>query len=133
MRYPDFAASAEDVRDAIEYTLRTSKKAEGSVFLASTESIVAKKREMRILSTIKNSILNKSFEMYYQPIYSPAEGGFISSEALIRMKDDELGFVSPEEFIPLAESNGMIISAEKDDKLNLLMLDDAIPAGATLC
>ena len=31
------------------------------------------------------------------------------------------------------ESNGMIISAEKDDKLNLLMLDDAIPAGATLC
>lgn len=31
------------------------------------------------------------------------------------------------------ESNGMIISAEKDDKLNLLMLDDAIAAGATLC
>lgn len=31
------------------------------------------------------------------------------------------------------ESNGMIISAEKDDKLNLLMLDDSIPAGATLC
>ena len=31
------------------------------------------------------------------------------------------------------ESNGMIISAEKDGKLNLLMLDDAIPAGAELC
>lgn len=31
------------------------------------------------------------------------------------------------------ESNGMLISAEKDDKLNLLMLDDAIPAGAKLC
>ena len=31
------------------------------------------------------------------------------------------------------ESNGMILSAEKDGKLNLLMLDDAIPAGATLC
>ncbi len=31
------------------------------------------------------------------------------------------------------ESSGMIISAEKDGKLNLLMLDDAIPAGADLC
>lgn len=31
------------------------------------------------------------------------------------------------------ESNGMIISAEKDGKLNLLILDDAIPAGALLC
>ena len=31
------------------------------------------------------------------------------------------------------ESCGMIISAEKDGALNLLMLDDAIPAGAQLC
>ena len=31
------------------------------------------------------------------------------------------------------ESNGMLLSAEKDEKLNLLMLDDAVPAGATLC
>ena len=30
-------------------------------------------------------------------------------------------------------SNGMLISAEKDEKLNLLILDDAIPAGAVLC
>ena len=31
------------------------------------------------------------------------------------------------------ESNGMLLSAEKDEKLNLLMLDDSIPAGAKLC
>ena len=31
------------------------------------------------------------------------------------------------------ESNGMLLSVEKDDKLNLLMLDDSIPAGAKLC
>lgn len=109
VRYPGFAASAEDVRDAIEYTLRTTKKAEGSVFVASTEAITAKKRELRILSAIKTNIVNKSFEMYYQPIYEPAEHGFVCAEALIRMNDSELGFVSPEEFIPLAESNGMII------------------------
>ncbi|WP_455558070.1 hypothetical protein [Agathobaculum hominis] len=31
------------------------------------------------------------------------------------------------------ESNGMLLSAEKDEKLNLLMLSDSIPAGAKLC
>ncbi len=31
------------------------------------------------------------------------------------------------------ESNGMILSAEKEGNLNLLMLDDSIPAGAKLC
>ena len=31
------------------------------------------------------------------------------------------------------ESNSMLLSAEKDEKLNLLMLDDSIPAGAKLC
>ena len=31
------------------------------------------------------------------------------------------------------ESSGMLLSAEKDDKLTLLMLDDAIEAGSKLC
>ena len=30
-------------------------------------------------------------------------------------------------------SNGMLLSAEKDGKLHLLMLDDGVPAGAQLC
>lgn len=106
---PELAASPEEVRDAIEYTLRASNKAEGSVFVATAESISAKKRELQILTSIKKFIVNKGFEMFYQPIYSAEERGFVSAEALIRMNDSELGFVSPEEFIPLAESNGMIM------------------------
>ncbi|MBQ7082384.1 MAG: methionine--tRNA ligase subunit beta, partial [Oscillospiraceae bacterium] len=30
-------------------------------------------------------------------------------------------------------SNGMLLSAEKGNKLNLLMLDDSVPAGSRLC
>ena len=46
--------------------------------------------------------------MFYQPIVETATGRIISAEALIRLHDRVLGFVSPEEFIPISESNGKI-------------------------
>jgi len=60
-----------------------------------------------------DDILNRAikynlFEMYYQPIYSVKEHRFVSAEALIRLKDEQYGFISPGVFIPMAESNGAI-------------------------
>lgn len=61
------------------------------------------------LDTImSNAIKNHGFEMYYQPIYSTRKNRFICAEALIRLKDDTYGYISPSLFIPLAEKNGMI-------------------------
>ena len=57
---------------------------------------------------ISQGIKNNSFEMYYQPIYSIKKKQFVSAEALIRLKDEKLGFVSPAIFIPAAEKNGAI-------------------------
>ena len=48
--------------------------------------------------------------MYYQPIYSLKDKSFTNAEALVRLNDKSpLGYVSPEEFIPLAEHNGLIM------------------------
>lgn len=64
---------------------------------------------MRHMSqVIERGIRQHHFEVYYQPIYSVKEGKFHSAEALIRLKDDQYGFVSPELFIPEAEKNGAI-------------------------
>ena len=59
---------------------------------------------------LNRAISNKKFEMYYQPIYSVKEGRFVSAEALIRLKDEEFGFVSPAEFIPAAERRGLMVT-----------------------
>ena len=57
---------------------------------------------------IQEGIKNSSFEMYYQPIYKISTRQFVSAEALIRLKDDMLGYVSPAVFIPAAEKSGAI-------------------------
>ena len=59
-------------------------------------------------SIIAKGIKNHSFEMYYQPIYNLKEKKFTTAEALIRLKDDEYGMISPGLFIPAAENNGAI-------------------------
>jgi len=66
-------------------------------------------RKKKISHLIKDAISNDGFTMHYQPIYDVAEGKFTSVEALIRLINDELGFISPEEFIPIAENEGLIV------------------------
>ena len=53
---------------------------------------------------------NEEFMVYYQPKYDPRTNELRGAEALIRLKDDEVGFVSPAIFIPAAEKNGAINS-----------------------
>lgn len=66
-------------------------------------------RRRKIELAVAAAIRDKSFEVYYQPVYSLREKRIVSLEALVRLHDEELGYISPEEFIPLAERDGNII------------------------
>lgn len=61
-----------------------------------------------IENIIDNAMTNEGLSLCYQPIYSVAEGRYVSAEALIRLDDEEYGHISPELFIPVAEKNGVI-------------------------
>lgn len=67
-------------------------------------------KETEILEAVKKAVENNGFKVYYQPIYSTKKKSIVAAEALIRLFDDKLGFISPEEFIPLAEREGYILS-----------------------
>lgn len=57
---------------------------------------------------IERALAERKFSIYYQPIFSVNEQRFNSAEALLRLKDDKYGFISPEIFIPAAEKSGAI-------------------------
>lgn len=61
-----------------------------------------------IETIIERAFENQKFEVYYQPIYSISSGKFVSAEALLRLYDDEHGFISPEILVPAAEKSGAI-------------------------
>lgn len=66
------------------------------------------KMKNEIDEIIKRGIEENRFRMFYQPIYSVKQDRFVSAEALIRLNDDEYGYVSPAIFIPAAEDSGAI-------------------------
>lgn len=66
-----------------------------------------------IVGQIRYGIEKKEFEMYYQPIIDSKTLKIAGFEALIRWQHPFRGYVSPGEFIPIAEKSGQILEVEK--------------------
>ena len=64
----------------------------------------------RLLNDLRAAVEEKQFKVFYQPKYNIQKDPprLCSAEALIRWRHPELGMISPGEFIPLFESNGLI-------------------------
>ena len=70
-------------------------------------SIVNHEHEM-VLAVTK-ALRNDGVMVYYQPIYSVETGSYPTCEALVRIKDEKLGFIPPSQFVPILERNGLIV------------------------
>ncbi len=70
-------------------------------------------RNVLVERLIDKALKNKSFEVYYQPIWNYTTGKVQSAEALCRLIDDEYGMIPPDEFIPVSERNGSILEIGK--------------------
>jgi EAL domain-containing protein (putative c-di-GMP-specific phosphodiesterase class I) len=59
-------------------------------------------------SALHRAVVQDEFRLVYQPQVDLATGRIIGAEALLRWRSSELGEVSPREFLPVAESTGLI-------------------------
>ncbi len=103
----DLKYKVEDLQSMIIYRLQNPNE----VFEQETmveNIIVAKQHRDQVLQAIKRAIDQDNFQIYYQPIFDTKTKTFRSAEALIRLIDEDLGFINPEELIRLAEETGSI-------------------------
>ena len=84
----------------------------------SSAVISALQRRAHLLDLLRQSIRERRFQVYYQPVQDLERGGFLTAEALVRLRDLDGTPVPPGEFIPLAEESGMI------DKITWIVLEE---------
>src|SRR6056297_277061 len=65
-------------------------------------------RELKLITDLHAAIMGDGLHMNYQPKLNSQTGELVQVEALVRWIHPELGFISPEEFIFLAEQSGQI-------------------------
>ncbi|BAZ29484.1 response regulator receiver modulated diguanylate phosphodiesterase [Cylindrospermum sp. NIES-4074] len=96
---------------------RLEKYANLKKYLAPKNTVIQLSPKMQLLEISLHQAINEhnfqEFEVYYQPIIDIASGKIVAAESLLRWKSSKLGMVSPTEFIPLAESTGLIIPLGK--------------------
>ena len=63
---------------------------------------------LHLSSDIRAALVNREFEVHYQPQFELASGRVFGAEALIRWKHPTLGNIAPAKFIPVAERAGLI-------------------------
>ncbi len=110
--FPDEIDSVEkysEVRDVIKKALSRHNR---DVLRISDLNLKHVEHDKKIDNIVKHALDDGLLEVYYQPIYSPAEGRFTTCEALLRLKDPQLGFISPAVFMPVAEQNGTVIAID---------------------
>lgn len=89
------------------YRAKALKEAQYQVFSDDMrEEAVAR---LDLESDLIRALENDEFSLFYQPIINIQTGAIAGFEALLRWRHENRGLISPNQFIPIVEENGMII------------------------
>lgn len=66
-------------------------------------------RVLQLTSALRHALVRDELQLYYQPQIAMQDGHIVGAEALLRWHHPEFGMISPTEFIPIAESSGLIL------------------------
>ncbi|MGY6277840.1 EAL domain-containing protein [Methylomonas sp. MgM2] len=107
--YPDDGSTVEELLRKADQAMYAAKHSGRSCFhYFKAEMQEAAMLHMRLAADMRGSLEVGEFNVYFQPIVDLGSGRISKAEVLLRWKHPLFGFIGPDQFIAIAESNGFI-------------------------
>ncbi|WP_353631765.1 EAL domain-containing protein [Pseudomonas canadensis] len=108
--YPNDSGTAVELIKHAETAMHTSKERGSDRFSFYTDDMNHRAQHRQNLeSAIRQALEREEFVLHYQPKLDLKSGRIVGAEALIRWFQPRSGWVSPADFIPVAEDSGLIV------------------------
>lgn len=108
--YPNDGADFDTLSRCADAAMYSAKQHGRNHYRFFTAEMQARsERTLMLENALRRALERNQLHLHYQPQVSVTTGAIIGAEALLRWNHPELGAVSPAEFIPVAESSGMIL------------------------
>lgn len=112
--YPKDGDNVEAIIQNSDIAMYNAKENGKNNYQYYTSSLnLSNQRRMELETGLRNAINNNELSLHYQPQVNLVSNQIIGLEALVRWQHPKYGFISPAEFIPLAEETGLIFSIGK--------------------
>ncbi|MFY9584063.1 MAG: EAL domain-containing protein [Candidatus Acidiferrales bacterium] len=108
MGQTDYAKPEDFLRDADAAMYRAKAQGRARYEIFDSDMHARAVTLLHLESDLRGAIDHHQLSIHYQPIISLQTGSITGAEALLRWQHPQRGFVSPGEFIPLAEETGLI-------------------------
>ncbi|GAK85078.1 diguanylate cyclase [Vibrio ponticus] len=107
-RYPCDGDNLETLLTNADTAMYQAKKAgKNQLSYYSSELDQEIRRRTQIERELRSGRFNQEFSLLYQPYFNQGGNKVVGVEALLRWHSEKLGFVSPNEFIPISEQTGL--------------------------
>ncbi|SEI76507.1 PAS domain S-box-containing protein/diguanylate cyclase (GGDEF) domain-containing protein [Allopseudospirillum japonicum] len=109
--YPQDAQNTDDLLKNADSAMYRAKENGRNNFSFFTQQLGQEtSSRLTLENALRRALHQQAFQLFYQPKIDIHQGKLKGFEALIRWNDEHLGFVSPADFIPMAEQLGLIDS-----------------------
>ena len=107
--FPDTASDVHELLQqaaAAAYAVKRNGGNDVHAYTAALDGALG--QQLKLAEELDGAVQRGEMELVYQPVLGTAKREVVGMEALVRWRSPKLGFLTPEQFIPFAESLGMI-------------------------
>ena len=107
--YPQDANDVDQLLQRADNAMRDAQSRGGGYRFYCEQTDAAAARKLMLENLLHEALDRDELSVAYQPINSTADGSITGVEALLRWQQSDGSFISPGEFVPIAEDSGMMI------------------------